>query len=97
MKIIAEYNIINYAGDDRYGRKILVCSACRLPNDEQIRLTYFQTLDYFYDCLYNYILKTYDPYVNMDYVIVYFHHGLHSRNRPSYTWLVRAYRRIDRK
>ncbi len=33
----------------------------------------------------------------MDYVVVYFHHGLHSYNRPSYGWLINAYRTIDRK
>jgi hypothetical protein len=33
----------------------------------------------------------------MDYVIIYFHHGLRSYNRPSYGWLMKAYVKIDRK
>jgi len=44
-----------------------------------------------------FILRTFDQYVDMDYVIVYFHHGLHSYNRPTYGWLLSAYRHIDRK
>jgi len=44
-----------------------------------------------------YILRTFDQYVEMDYVIIYFHHGLTSNNRPSYGWLIGAYMNIDRK
>ncbi len=33
----------------------------------------------------------------MDYVIIYFHDGLTSNNRPSYGWLIGAYMNIDRK
>lgn len=97
MKNIADYDILQYAGDDKFGRKIITCSADRLPNEDQIKRTEFRNLDVFYDYLFDYVLKTFDQYVMMDYVIVYFHDGLNSQNRPSYTWLMRAYRHIDRK
>jgi len=41
--------------------------------------------------------RTVDPYVEMDYVIVYFHHGLTSRNKPRLSWMVQVYRELDRK
>ena len=97
VKKIAEYNILEYAGDDKFGRKIITCSACQLPNDDQIKQTEYRNLDVFFDYLFDYVLKTFEQYVTSDYVIVYFHDGLNSLNRPSYTWLMRAYRHIDRK
>lgn len=97
MGSIAEYGIVECGGDDRFGRKIITCSACRLPDEEAIRNSEFRSLAHFYDCLFAYIRRTFDQYVEMDYVIIYFHHGLNSLNRPSYGWLMRAYRHIDRK
>lgn len=41
--------------------------------------------------------KTLDQYVEMDYVIVYFHHGLTSKNKPKLSWMVQVYRELDRK
>ena len=40
---------------------------------------------------------TLDQHVESDYVLVYFHHGLSSRNKPSLHWLQSAYREFDRK
>ncbi|CAF0863435.1 unnamed protein product [Adineta ricciae] len=97
IKKIAEYGIVELCGEDRFGRKTIICSACRLPHENVIRNSEFQTVDKFYDCLLKYILKTFDQYADMDYVIIYFHYGLHSHNRPSYTWLLKAYMNIDRK
>lgn len=97
MKTVASYGILEYAGDDRFGRKIILCSACRLPHEDMIKQSQFGSIEQFYDCLFEYVVKTFDSYVDMDYVIIYFHHGLHSYNRPSYGWLMRAYRHIDRK
>ncbi|UJR10182.1 hypothetical protein I4U23_014397 [Adineta vaga] len=97
MRKIAEYGIVELCGEDRFGRKTIICSACRLPHENIIRNSEFQTVDKFYDCLLKYILRTFDQYADMDYVIIYFHHGLHSHNRPSYSWLMRAYMNIDRK
>ena len=97
MKQLASYGIVEYVGDDKFGRKILICSGCRLPTAHEIHQTEYRTLDQFYDSFFNYILREFDQYVNMDYVIIYFHRGLNSNSRPAYGWLMRAYRSIDRK
>ncbi|CAF0829049.1 unnamed protein product [Adineta ricciae] len=97
MTKIAEYGIVECCGDDKFGRKTIVCSACRLPHGDVIKNSEFKTVQKFYDCLLKYVLRTFDQYVDMDYVIIYFHHGLRSYNRPSYGWLMKAYVKIDRK
>ncbi|CAF3354588.1 unnamed protein product [Rotaria socialis] len=97
MQKIADYGIIELCGEDKFGRKTIVCSACRLPHEDIIKNSEFKTVNKFYDCLLKYILTTFDQYVDMDYVIVYFHHGLCSYNRPAYGWLLSAYFHIDRK
>ncbi|CAF0938787.1 unnamed protein product [Rotaria sordida] len=97
LRRIADYGIIELCGEDKFGRKTIVCSACRLPHEDVIKHSEFKTVDKFYDCLLKYVLRTFDQYVDMDYVIVYFHHGLRSYNRPSYGWLLSAYFNLDRK
>ncbi|CAF5164787.1 unnamed protein product, partial [Rotaria magnacalcarata] len=97
MQKIADYGIIELCGEDKFGRKTIVCSACRLPHENIIKNSEFKTVNKFYDCLLKYILITFDQYVDMDYVIIYFHHGLCSYNRPAYGWLLSAYFNIDRK
>ena len=47
--------------------------------------------------LFRYIQYTLDKYVENDYSVVYFHHGLNSKNRPSISWLVQIYHALDRK
>ena len=44
-----------------------------------------------------YLKFTLDQYVEMDYILVYFHHGLRSSNKPSMKWLREAYTEFDRK
>ena len=45
----------------------------------------------------SYLKQTLDRYVESDYSLVYFHHGLNSSNKPNFSWLVDAYREFDRK
>lgn len=40
---------------------------------------------------------TLDKYVEQDYSVVYFHHGLTSKNKPTLSWLWQAYKAFDRK
>ncbi|XP_045867154.1 rho GTPase-activating protein 8 isoform X1 [Meles meles] len=47
--------------------------------------------------LLEYLKHTLDQYVESDYTIVYFHHGLNSRNKPSLGWLQSAYKEFDRR
>lgn len=44
-----------------------------------------------------YLKVTLDKYVESDYSVVYFHYGLTGQNKPSFGWLLDAYREFDRK
>lgn len=48
-------------------------------------------------CTCRYLKGTLDQYVESDYTLIYFHHGLTSENKPSFSWLRDAYREFDRK
>ncbi|XP_046498839.1 rho GTPase-activating protein 1 isoform X1 [Equus quagga] len=74
-------------GDDKYGRKIIVFSACRMPPSHQLD----------HSKLLGYLKHTLDQYVESDYTLLYLHHGLTSDNKPSLSWLRDAYREFDRK
>ncbi|CAN9508327.1 unnamed protein product [Ophioblennius macclurei] len=47
--------------------------------------------------LLEYLKFTLDQYVQLDYILVYFHYGLKSSNKPSLKWLREAYAEFDRK
>ena len=51
---------------------------------------------YLFVC-FSYLRHTLDQYVENDYTLVYFHHGLDRRSRPSFAWLRQAYSEFDRK
>ncbi|PAA58738.1 hypothetical protein BOX15_Mlig029893g3 [Macrostomum lignano] len=87
FKDISKLGVIQVVGDDRLGRKVIIFSACRLPPSN--------TLDH--QRLLKYIINTLNQYVENDYVLVYFHHGLNSKNKPSFAWLKQAYSEFDRK
>lgn len=84
---IARHQIVEVAGDDKYGRKIILFSTCRMPPSHQ--LDHVKLLGY--------LKHTLDQYVESDYTLVYLHHGLTSENKPSLGWLRDAYREFDRK
>ncbi|GAB1608704.1 rho GTPase-activating protein 1-like [Argonauta hians] len=84
---VSRYGIVEIAGDDVYGRKVIIFSACRLPSSK--------VLDH--KRLLAYIKYTLDQYVENDYTVIYFHHGLNSRNKPKLTWLLQTYMEFDRK
>ncbi|XP_021165207.2 rho GTPase-activating protein 8 isoform X1 [Fundulus heteroclitus] len=84
---IARHGIIQVSGDDNYGRKLIVFSSCCLPPSHQLN----------HRRLLEYLKFTLDQYVEMDYILVYFHYGLKSRNKPSIKWLREAYSEFDRK
>lgn len=84
---IAQHGILEVAGDDVYGRKVIVFSACKLPPKTDID----------HAKLLEYMKHTLDQYVENDYIIVYFHHGLTSRNKPKLSWMVQAYGELGRK
>uniref|UniRef100_A0A8C2ZX19 Rho GTPase activating protein 8 n=1 Tax=Cyclopterus lumpus TaxID=8103 RepID=A0A8C2ZX19_CYCLU len=84
---VARHGIIQVSGDDRYGRKLITFSSCCLPPSHQ--LDHRRLLEY--------LKFTLDQYVEMDYILVYFHSGLRSSNKPSLAWLREAYGEFDRK
>lgn len=84
---VAKYNIIEVAGDDTYGRKVIIFSSCKLPPSKELD----------HNKLFLYMKHTLNQYVENDYVIVYFHFGLTSKNKPKLSWLVQVYRELDRK
>ncbi|XP_075044292.1 rho GTPase-activating protein 1 [Mixophyes fleayi] len=84
---IARHQIVEVAGDDNCGRKIVLFNACRLPPCHQ--LDHVKLLAY--------LKHTLDQYVESDYTLIYLHHGLTSDNKPSLSWLRDAYREFDRK
>ncbi|XP_051814523.1 rho GTPase-activating protein 8 isoform X11 [Acanthochromis polyacanthus] len=84
---VARHGIIQVSGDDHFGRKLISFSSCLLPPSHQ--LDHRRLLEY--------LRFTLDQYVEMDYILVYFHHGLRSSNKPSLSWLRQAYGEFDRK
>ncbi|EEB11750.1 Rho-GTPase-activating protein, putative [Pediculus humanus corporis] len=84
---IEKYGIVEVAGDDPYGRKVIVVSACKLPSNKELN----------HQRLLKYLMFTLDKYVEQDYSLVYLHYGLNSRNKPTLSWLWQAYRAFDRK
>ncbi|XP_037244965.1 rho GTPase-activating protein 8 isoform X2 [Falco rusticolus] len=84
---VARHGIIQLAGDDNSGRKVITFSCCRMPPSHQLNHTR----------LLEYLKYTLDQYVENDYTVVYFHYGLKSLNKPSLKWLQTAYKEFDRK
>ncbi|XP_065054995.1 rho GTPase-activating protein 1-like isoform X2 [Rhopilema esculentum] len=83
---IAKYKIFQLAGDDIMGRPVIAFSACRLPERELID----------HQRLIEFAKATLDHYVINDYTLVYFHYGLNSQNKPSFSWLLQVYKELDR-
>ncbi|XP_074599414.1 rho GTPase activating protein at 68F [Brevipalpus obovatus] len=84
---IAKYGVVEVAGDDYYGCKIVTIYAIKLPAKK--------TLDF--NRLLKYLMFTLDKYVENDYTLIYFHCGLNSSNKPPLSWLWQAYKAMDRK
>nr|XP_032660663.1 rho GTPase-activating protein 8 isoform X2 [Chelonoidis abingdonii] len=83
---VARHGIVQLAGDDNSGRRVVTFSCCRMPPSHQLN----------HSRLLEYLRYTLDQYVENDYTLVYFHYGLNSRNKPSLNWLQSAYKEFDR-
>ncbi|KAJ8031865.1 Rho GTPase-activating protein 1 [Holothuria leucospilota] len=84
---IAKHHVVEVAGDDSVGRKLVVFYCSRLPPSN----TYSQ------ERLLGFMKFTLDKYVELDYSLVIFWYGLTRQNRPSFKWLVQAYNELERK
>lgn len=74
------------SGYDSHGRTILVLIGANLPS-RRVPL----------DKLFLYFLRTLDPVVTREYVLIYFAKGQSSENRPPFSWLRKAYGLFSRK
>ncbi|KAJ6641479.1 Rho GTPase-activating protein 68F, partial [Pseudolycoriella hygida] len=86
MENYAKLKFIDFYGTDKQGQHIFAIYACRLPEKKDLNGTTFI----------EYIIKQMEPYVQNDYVIVYFHQGLKEDNKPSIPFLWNAYKDLDR-
>lgn len=84
---LQELGVVEVLGDDRSGRKIITAAACKLPNNKNFDNQRFL----------RFLVFTLDQYVDMDYSLVYFHHGLTSGNKPPLSWLWGLYKVLDRR
>uniref|UniRef100_UPI00358F4D4B rho GTPase-activating protein 8 isoform X3 n=1 Tax=Myxine glutinosa TaxID=7769 RepID=UPI00358F4D4B len=84
---IARHRILEVAGEDNYGRRVIVYSCCHMPPIHELN----------HHRLLQYMKYTLDQFIESDYSLVYFHHGLTSVNRPSTSWLRGAYKDFDRR
>ncbi|XP_054278809.1 rho GTPase-activating protein 8-like [Macrosteles quadrilineatus] len=84
---VSMYGIVEVMGDDTAGRRVIVVSACRLPSNKELD----------HQRLLRYLMYTLDKFVEQDYSLVYFHHGLTSKNKPTISWMWQAYCAFDRK
>uniref|UniRef100_A0A8C9M2N3 Rho GTPase activating protein 8 n=1 Tax=Panthera tigris altaica TaxID=74533 RepID=A0A8C9M2N3_PANTA len=84
---VARHGILQVAGEDRFGRRVITFSCCRMPPSHELN----------HRRLLEYLKHTLDQYVESDYTIVYFHYGLNSRNKPSLGWLQSTYKEFDRR
>ncbi|XP_041452923.1 rho GTPase-activating protein 8-like isoform X1 [Lytechinus variegatus] len=83
---IAKHNIIQVGGDDKAGRKLIFVYCSRFPPSKsynQMRLL-------------GYMKDTLNKYVENDYSLVIFQYGLTRQNRPSWKFLVEAYKNLER-
>ncbi|XP_074231786.1 rho GTPase-activating protein 8 isoform X3 [Camelus bactrianus] len=84
---VARHGILQVAGEDRLGRRVVTFSCCRMPPSHELN----------HRRLLEYLQYTLDQYVESDYTIVYFHYGLNSQNKPSLGWFQSAYKEFDRR
>jgi len=90
---IAEHGIVEVLGDDKGGNKIIVVSACNIPASKPKD----GVPGFDHQRFLRYLMFTLDQYVDMDYSLVYFHHGYTSKNKVSLSWLWGLYKVLDRR
>ncbi|PIA18786.1 RhoGAP-domain-containing protein [Coemansia reversa NRRL 1564] len=78
-------NVIFQAGVDYESKPMVVFCACNLPSPKEVD----------YDRLLNLIIFRLDEFVENDYTVVMLTSG--AQYNPGWSWLTKAYRRLDRK
>uniref|UniRef100_V5EEG3 Rho-GAP domain-containing protein n=1 Tax=Kalmanozyma brasiliensis (strain GHG001) TaxID=1365824 RepID=V5EEG3_KALBG len=77
--------IIFQAGLDYETRPMVVLASCFLPDPREVD----------YDALLDRIMDALDLFVENDYTVIYFASG--GQHKPGWSWIWRAYRRLDRR
>lgn len=94
MKVIEPYKcVLSHGGYMTTGshNAIIVFSACYLPHRNRVDYNYVM------NNLFAYVISTLDQLVTEDYVLVYLQGGTSKDCVPSFSWLKRCYKMIDRK
>eukprot|EP00466_Bigelowiella_natans_P009650 jgi/Bigna1/43726/e_gw1.83.15.1 len=86
LKDLEKYQFIYTSGEDSKGRPIVVFVASHLPA-ENVDM----------DRVLLYIIRVLDPVVSLDYVLIYVHTNIAAANKPSYSWIRKAYGIFNRK
>uniref|UniRef100_H3DAG3 Rho GTPase activating protein 1 n=1 Tax=Tetraodon nigroviridis TaxID=99883 RepID=H3DAG3_TETNG len=84
---IARHQIIEVAGQASLFTRSAIINGSRMPPQHQLD----------HHKLLMYLKGTLDQYVESDYTLIFFHHGVTSEKKPSLGWLREAYREFDRK
>ncbi|KAH8398712.1 hypothetical protein KR222_000413, partial [Zaprionus bogoriensis] len=77
-------NKCDFLGTDKQGRHIFGIYASRFPEKAQLEDFVRQ------------VIKEIEPFVENDYILVYFHQGLKEDNKPSAQFLWNSYKELDR-
>ncbi|XP_050422914.1 protein prune homolog 2-like isoform X1 [Adelges cooleyi] len=94
MKVIEPYKcVLSHGGYMTAGshNAIIIFSACYLPHRNRVDYNYVM------NNLFAYVISTLDQLVTEDYVLVYLQGGTSKDCVPSFSWLKRCYKMIDRK
>ena len=96
---IDSYGIVNVSGSDLSGRPIIILAASKLPDAEAVlkESKYFNSHQHFFDLLLDFLSNILENYVSYEYTLIYLHYGLKSSSQPSFNWLGKVYKMLDRK
>ncbi|XP_036220547.1 rho GTPase-activating protein 68F isoform X1 [Bactrocera oleae] len=82
--IVSVKNRCDFLGTDKQGRHIFAIYASRFPEKSQME-------KFICD-----VIKEIEPFVENDYILVYFHQGLREHSKPSAQLLWNSYKELDR-
>lgn len=98
-ELIDSYGIVRVSGSDLSGRPLIILSASKLPDASAVlrETKYFQSHQHFFDLLLEFLQNILECHVESEYTLVYLHHGFKSSSQPSYNWIAKVYKMLDRK
>ena len=96
---IDSYGIVNVSGSDLAGRPIIIFATSKLPSSETVlkETNFFSNHQHFFELLLEFLQNILEGYVASEYTLVYLHYGLKSSSQPSFNWLGKVYKMLDRK